>query len=48
MNYTVRVMGQAFFLFVWLPENSLGVRIFFLFVSPGAEILLRRREGEKF
>ena len=47
MNYTVRVMGQA--LFICLDtKDCQGVRLFLLFVSPVAEILLRRREGEKF
>ena len=48
MNYTVRVMGQALFISLGTRKMSRFENIVFLFVNPVAEILLRRREGEKF
>jgi hypothetical protein len=47
--YLPSVLWARPFLFVWLPESCQGIQILFLFfVSPVAEIILRRREGEKF
>ena len=49
MNYTVRVMGQALFICLVTRKLSRCRNIIFLiFINPVAEILLRRREGEKF
>jgi len=41
LTHIVRVMGQALFI-------CLGAQMFFLLLGPCAEILLCRREGEKF
>ena len=48
MNYTVRVMGKALFICLVTSRLSRNTNNDFLFISPDSEILLRRREREKF